>query len=48
MTNNTKIFSITKKIKKLEKTLVLSIICSKCKNEEKKIFKYLKKSQLKY
>ena len=48
MTNNTKIFSITKKITKLEKTLVLSIICSKCKNEEKKIFKYLKKSQLKY
>ena len=23
----------------LEKTLVLSIICSKCKNEDKKIFK---------
>ena len=23
----------------LEKTLVLSIICSKCKNEEEKIFK---------
>ena len=28
----------------LEKTLVLSIICSKCKNEDKK----LKKNQLKY
>ena len=55
----TKIFSITKKMKKLycvncgkyrkfeklqmsyllEKTLVLSIICSKCKNEDEKIFK---------
>ena len=45
MINNTKIFSITKKIKKLKKTLVLSITCSKCKNEEKKIFKYLKKNQ---
>ena len=30
----------------LEKTLVLSIICSKCKNEDQKIFK--KKNQLKY
>ena len=48
MINNTKIFSITKKMKKLKKTLVLSIICSKCKNEEKKIFKYLKKNQLKF
>ena len=27
------------KIKILEKTLVLSIICSKCKNEDEKIFK---------
>ena len=24
---------------RLEKTLVLSIICSKCKNEDKKLFK---------
>ena len=30
----------------LEKTLVLSIICSKCKNEDKKYLK--KKNQLKY
>ena len=43
--NNTKIFSITKKDEKpkisylLEKTLVLSIICSKCENEEEQIFK---------
>ena len=29
-----------------EKTLVLSIICSKCKNEDEKILK--KKSQLRY
>ena len=56
---NTKIFSITKKMKKLycvicckyrkfekpktsyllEKTLVLSIICTKCKNEDEKYFK---------
>ena len=27
------------KIKILEKILVLSIICSKCKNEDEKIFK---------
>ena len=59
MINNTKISSITKKMKQLycvicskyrklekpkisyllEKTLVLSIICSKCKNEDEKIFK---------
>ena len=58
MINNTKIFSITKKMKKLyrvicgnyrkfekpklsyllEKT-VLSIICTKCKNKDEKIFK---------
>ena len=43
--NNTKIFSATKKDEKpkisylLEKRLVLSIICSKCKNEDEKIFK---------
>ena len=43
--NNTKIFSITKKDEKpkisylLEKTLVLSIICSKCENEEEQVFK---------
>ena len=57
--NNTKIFSINKKMKKLyciicgkyrkfekpkvsyllEKTLVLSIICGKCKNEDEKLFK---------
>ena len=57
--NNTKIFSINKKMKKLycvicgkyrkfekpkvsyrlEKTLVLSIICVKCKNEDEKLFK---------
>ena len=30
----------------LEKTLVLSIICSKCKNENEKIFK--EKNRLKY
>ena len=30
----------------LEKTLVLSIICSRCKNEEKKYLE--KKNQLKY
>ena len=30
----------------LEKTLILSIICSKCKNEDEKIFK--KKIQLRY
>ena len=61
MIKNTKIFSITKKVKMkqiycvicgkyikfekpkilhiLEKTLVLSIICSKCKNEDEKRFK---------
>ena len=59
MINNTKIFSITKKMKKLycaicnkyrkfgkpkisyllEKTVVFSVICSKCKNEDEKIFK---------
>ena len=58
MIKNTKIFSITKKVKKLycvfcgkykkfekgkklyllEKILVLSIICCKCKNEDEKIF----------
>ena len=57
--NNTKIFLVTKKMKKLyciicgkygkvekpkmsyflEKTLILSIICSKCKIEDEKIFK---------
>ena len=50
--NNTKIFSITKKVKmkvfycvicgkyrKLKHLKVLSIICSKCKNEEEKTFK---------
>ena len=43
--NNTKIFSTTKKDEKpkisysLEKTWVLFIICSKCKNEDEKIFK---------
>ena len=57
--NNTKIFSVTKKMKKLycgiygkykkfekpiityifEKTLVLSFICSKCKNENEAIWK---------
>ena len=56
--NNTKIFSITEKMKKLYyvicgkyrkfdnpkiyfliKTLVLSIICSKCNNEDEKLFK---------
>ena len=57
--NNTKIFSINKKMKKLyclicgkyrkfekpkvsyllEKTLGLSIICGKCKNEDEKLFK---------
>ena len=56
---NTKVFSVTKKIKKLywvisdkyikfekpkisylsEKRLVFSIICSKCKNKDEKIFK---------
>ena len=30
----------------LEKTLVLSIICSKCKNEDEKLFK--KKNHLRY
>ena len=59
MMKDTKIFSITKKMKKsycvicgkyrkfekpkisylLEKILALSIICSKCKNEDEKIFK---------
>ena len=55
---NYKIFSVTKKMKKLyciicdkyrkyekpkisylEKTLVLSVICSKCRNEDEKLFK---------
>ena len=64
--NNTKIFSMIKKMKELyciicgkyrkfekpkisyllEKTLVLSIICSECKNEMKKYLN--KKNQLKY
>ena len=59
MMNNTKIFSITKKMKKLycvicgkyrkfekpkisyllETTLVLSVICSKCKNKDENSFK---------
>ena len=65
---NTKIFSITKKVRMkklsyvicakyrkfekpkisyiLKKTLVLSIICSKCKNENEKYLK--KKNQLRY
>ena len=30
----------------IEKTLVLCIICSKCKNEDEKLFK--KKNQLRY
>ena len=62
MLNNTKIFSITKKLKKsccvicgkyrkfknpkisyiFEKTLVLFIICSNCKNEDEK---YLKREE---
>ena len=62
--NNTEIFSITKKMKKLycavcgryrkfekpkvlyilEKILILSVICSKCKNEDKKYL--MKKNQL--
>ena len=39
-------FEKTKISYHLEKTLVLSIICSKCKNEERKYLE--KKNQLKY
>ena len=66
--HNTKIFSITKTMKKLycvicskyrkfekpkisyllEEALVLSFICSKCKNEDWKVYLKKKKNQLKY
>ena len=41
-------FEKTKTSYLLEKTLILSIICSKCKNEDEKLNHLKKKNQLKY